>query len=143
VAEVTASNTLQSAGLHETIEALGNSKVLNPNRSRRADIMATEQFESAKEQFVNDYTIVVDNDQQAYNHVRDLVQSTEGNPEQWEIVKESLQDQFEKFVERVADMADEEGIEVGANLLRQMLFGYGDAWYSIARHYIESVKEEN
>ena len=97
---------------------------------------------TAREQFTNDYTLVVDNDFEAYSQVKELVKSTTGNPDQLEAVKESLQSQFERYINQLAEESEERGVEVGANLLRQLLINWGEAWYDIARHYIEMFKAE-
>lgn len=98
---------------------------------------------TARGQFVSDYTLVVDNDFEAYTQVKELIESTNGNPDQLELVKESLQSQFERYINQLADESEERGVEVGANLLRQLLNGWGEAWYDIARHYINNFNELN
>lgn len=91
---------------------------------------------TAREQFVQDFTLVTDNHNEAYDEARELVRQ---NPEISDLAL-AFADQFENYIQEVADREDELGHEYGALLLRQLLLGYGvGAFYSIAKHY----KEEN
>lgn len=91
---------------------------------------------TALEQFIEDYTLVVDNDQDAYNEARFIVRFSESIPE----ASDKMREQFENYISEVADREEEAGREVGALLIRQMLIGNGSAAFDrIARHYQEEA----
>jgi hypothetical protein len=94
---------------------------------------------NAKEQFVNDYTLVIDNDFTAWREVMDVVRSKDRN---LVVVSEELREQFEQYVGEVADREEQLGNQVGALLIQQMLLNWGsDAFDAIARHYIGKDEE--
>ena len=94
---------------------------------------------NAKEQFVNDYTLVIDNDFTAWSEVMDIVRSKDRN---LVVVSEELREQFEQYVGEVADREEQLGNQVGALLIQQMLLNWGsDAFDAIARHYIGKDEE--
>lgn len=90
----------------------------------------------AREQFVRDFLMVAENDQQAYNEYMELVKSKGA-------VKagQEIQEEFEGFISNLASQQDERGNEFGALLLRQLLIGWGfDAFYKIAERFEEDEK---
>lgn len=94
---------------------------------------------AAKDQFVNDYTLVIDNDFTAWREVMDVVRSKDRN---LVVVSEELREQFEQYVGEVADREEQLGNQVGALLIQQMLLNWGsDAFDAIARHYIGKDEE--
>ena len=94
---------------------------------------------TARDQFVNDYTLVIDNDFTAWSEVMDVVRSKDRN---LVIVSEELREQFEQYVGEVADREEQLGNQVGALLIQQMLLNWGsDAFDAIARHYIGKDEE--
>jgi hypothetical protein len=94
---------------------------------------------NAKDQFVNDYTLVIDNDFTAWREVMDIVRSKDRN---LVVVSEELREQFEQYVGEVADREEQLGNQVGALLIQQMLLNWGsDAFDAIARHYIGKDEE--
>lgn len=94
---------------------------------------------NAKDQFVNDYTLVIDNDFTAWREVMDVVRSKDRN---LAVVSEELREQFEQYVAEVADREEQLGNQVGALLIQQMLLNWGsDAFDAIARHYIGKDEE--
>lgn len=89
----------------------------------------------AIEQFVEDFTLVTDNDFNAYSEARELARENESISD----LALAFADQFENYVQEVAEREDELGNEYGALLLRQLLLGWGaDAFYRIAHHYKEA-----
>lgn len=92
---------------------------------------------TAQEQFIEDYTLIVDNTQPAYDgHMYTARQMETGE------LGEKLQNDFEAVISQVADLAREKGLTVGADLIQQMLIGYGgDTFHKIARHYKELAGE--
>jgi hypothetical protein len=88
----------------------------------------------ATDQFVHDYTLVIDNDFTAWREVMDIVR---GSNRDLVTVSEKLREQFEQYIAEVADREEQEGNQVGALLIQQMLLNWGsDAFDAIARHYI-------
>ncbi len=98
-----------------------------------------ETITTAKDQFVNDYTLVVDNDFTAWREVMDIVRSKGHNVA---VVSDELREQFEQYIGEVADREEQQGNQVGALLIQQMLLNWGsDAFDAIARHYIGKDEE--
>ena len=92
-------------------------------------MQATEN--KAREQFVEDFLLVAENDQDMYNHLKDVVQrkGVVGG-------SELIQQDFEGWISRLAIDEEERGNEVGSLLLRQLLIGWGsDAFYQIAKRF--------
>lgn len=98
--------------------------------------------ETAKEQFVNDYTIVIDNDREAYEEVMEIVREESSKEYSTGYVAQRLESQFEKLVDDIAYNAGETYGEASGLLIRQMLSGWGsDTWYTIASHYEKMFEE--
>jgi hypothetical protein len=94
---------------------------------------------NAKEQFVSDFTLVVDNTQDAYTEALDTVKAL-GTGNKYDIA-EALREQFEDYISEVADREAELGNSTGALLISQLLIGWGGAFEDIAQHYINTVKD--
>lgn len=94
---------------------------------------------TAGEQFIDDYTLVIDNDYQAYVEVMGYAHEAESMT----ALSDKLREEFEGYIEQVATREEEEGREVRALLIRQLLQNQGvSVWDSIARHYLAKVAEE-
>lgn len=92
---------------------------------------------TAREQFVNDYILVVDNSHTPYFQHLQIAKS--GRVAE---MSDKLREDFEDMISQIAEMAREKGYSVGADLIAQMLIGFGsDTFDDIARHYIDAVKE--
>jgi hypothetical protein len=92
----------------------------------------------ARDQFVNDFLLVVENDQNKYNEYKALVRD-EG------LVRagERIQNDFEGWIDSLATIELMGKNEVGSLLLRQLLSNWGfDAFYSIAERFEEAVEED-
>ena len=86
---------------------------------------------TARDQFIEDFLLVSQNDSDTYFEYSRLVKF-EGVLGASEAIKE----QFEGFVSKLADDEDERGNEYGALLLRQLLIGWGsDCFYQIAKRF--------
>ena len=88
------------------------------------------------EQFVSDFTLVVDNDQEAYNEARECV----SNHTHLHEASDCLRDQYERaIVEALEVLKGNWGVQdVTVDLMSQILLGWGsDAFDRIARHYME------
>ena len=89
---------------------------------------------TASEQFVQDYLMVMDNDEDAWRELQDTAsQSADIN----EFVQ-VLRTEWDEFVDQVASLADREwgNTSPAALLVRQIMGGWGDSeWFAIAKHY--------
>jgi hypothetical protein len=93
----------------------------------------------ARDQFAHDFTIVTDNTQDAYTEALDIVKGL-GTGNKYDIA-DSLREQFEDYIQQVADREAELGNSTGALLISQLLIGWNSAFEDIAQHYIDIVKE--
>lgn len=93
---------------------------------------------TAREQFIEDFILVTDNDRDSYEGAREIVQEKETLTE----IAEEFQEQFETYIQQVTERERELGNEAGALLISQMLLGWGtDVFDDIARHYIQKDGE--
>ena len=92
----------------------------------------------AIDQFVEDYTLVTDNQFEAYSETMELTKEYETVS----ALSDQLRDQFESYIADVAERESELGHEIGALLISQLLMNWGsDAFDRIARHYLEKAGE--
>ena len=94
---------------------------------------------TARDQFVNDFTLVIDNTQDAYTEALDTVKAF-GTGNKYAIA-DALRGQFEDYIEAVVNREAELGNETGSLLISQLLIGWAPAFEDIAQHYINTVKE--
>ena len=93
---------------------------------------------TAREQFVSDYLLVIDNDRHAYSEVMELVAKHEGNVP---AISDQLREEFEEYISQVAERERELGHQTGADLIAQMLFGWGDSTFDkISRHFVDQTE---
>jgi hypothetical protein len=93
---------------------------------------------TAREQFVSDYLLVIDNDHEAYSEVMELVAKHEGKVP---AISDQLREEFEEYISQVAEREREDGRQVGGDLISQLLIGFGsDVFDDIARHFV-AIKE--
>lgn len=88
------------------------------------------------EQFVKDFTLVVDNDQDAYNEARECANWHGHNG--IAAVSDCLKEQYENAIASALEVLrnSDEVEEVTVLLMSQILNGWGsDAFDAIARHY--------
>jgi chorismate synthase len=89
---------------------------------------------SAIDQFTNDYVLVVDNDFNAYTEIMEKKNTINKNVS---MLSDELKAEFETYISQVAEREKENGHEVGALLISQMLIGWGSSSFDrIAKHYI-------
>ena len=94
---------------------------------------------TAREQFFNDYTLVVDNEKEQFEDILGRENTRAGNVSG---LSDELREEFETYISQVADRESEAGRGVGSMLIREMLIGFGSAVFDdIARHYIEKLEE--
>ena len=88
---------------------------------------------TAREQFVNDYTMVMDNNFMAYRLAMQMVDEKEKNISQ---ISDTLREQYENAISRVIER-ERKINESTADLLAELLLGWGSAPFDdIAKHYI-------
>ncbi len=95
---------------------------------------------TARAQFVEDYLLVTDNDQEAYREALDIAHKAGGSVSK---AGDKFREQFETYISQVVEREREQGNTTGADLISQMLIGYGSAPFDdIARHYIDTDLEQ-
>lgn len=95
----------------------------------------------AIDQFVNDFTIVTDNDRTAYYEIIDTVRAhKKAMPAISDALREGWEEQIAKAVDVLRQSGEVEGVTI--DIMNQMLTGWGSsAFDQIARHYIEKDEE--
>ena len=94
-----------------------------------------------RQQFVQDYTLVTDNDRTAYRAMKVLLNQQGAHNVPW--LSEKLRESFENSISEVVERERRRGNETTADLIAQMLIGYGSAPFDdIARHYIDTDLEQ-
>jgi hypothetical protein len=96
---------------------------------------------TAREQFVHDFTLVVDNNSEAYFETIDLVRmKKESVPAISEAMREVFEHQISKALLVLRQSEEVEAIT--ADLMHELLLGWGsDVFDDIARHYIQKDGE--
>ena len=93
---------------------------------------------TAREQFVNDYTLVMDDDRHGFKQV--MTWSYEAGSVA--ALSDTLREEFEDYVAGLVQREESAGRETGALLVSQLLQGWGsDVFDDIARHYLDKVAE--
>ena len=85
----------------------------------------------AREQFVEDFLLVSENDYDTYMDITSLVKRVG-------VVRasEQIENQFERWINELADKEEGRGNNYGALLLKQLLIGWGsDSFYKIAKRF--------
>jgi hypothetical protein len=94
---------------------------------------------TARDQFAHDYLMVTDNDQEAYSLSLDIAREAKGSVA---TASEKIRDQFEGYISQVVEREREQGNTIGADLISELLIGFGsDTFDIIARHYIDTDLE--
>jgi hypothetical protein len=87
---------------------------------------------TARQQFVDDFIMVAENDQETYYKYVNIIQDygVMGGANK-------IQEDFENWISQLANDEDERGNEIGSLLLRQLLIGWGsDCFYQIAKRFV-------
>ncbi len=93
-----------------------------------------KRFIGADFQFAEDYCLVVDND---FNSYTEIMEKAETKVKNMSGLSDKLKEEFETYISEVAERERENGHEVGALLISQMLIGWGTGtWDKVAKHYI-------
>ena len=103
--------------------------------------MTEEQERRARrEGFVEDYTLVIDNNQEAYSLALEIAREASGSVVN---ASEKFKEQFEEAISQVVEREKENGNELIADLISQLLIGFGAAPFDdIAKHYIDADIEQ-
>lgn len=92
---------------------------------------------TAREQFVRDYLLVVENDQSAWNTLLEWAREDRDNTH---ALASRIQDEWEGAIVELSFETKDETLGL---LVRQMLTGYGiDPFYDIARYLVEQLAEQ-
>ena len=90
-------------------------------------------------QFADDYCLVVDNDFNAYSKIMQMQETQTGN---MSALSDKLREEFETYISQVVEREKENGHEIGALLISQMLIGWGSSTFDlIAKHYLRLKTE--
>jgi hypothetical protein len=94
---------------------------------------------SAREQFAQDYTLVVDNNGEAYSQALDIAREAGGRIA---TASDKFKEQFENAISQVIERERENGNQLIADLMSELLLGFGSAPFDIiAKHYIDTDLE--
>ena len=92
----------------------------------------------AIDQFVEDYTLVIDNNYESYSETMEMTKEYETVS----ALSDQMRDEFESYISGVVERESELGHETGALLISQLLMNWGSsALDRIARHYLEKAGE--
>ena len=95
---------------------------------------------TASEQFAQDYQLVTDNDRTAYRAVQVLLSQEGAHNVAW--FSDLLRERFENAISEVVERERRRGNEYTADLISQMLIGFGSTPFDkIARAYIDQDLE--
>lgn len=91
---------------------------------------------TAREQFVSDFTLVTDNDREAYFETIDLVRAKKNStPAISDAMREGWESQIAKAVDVLRQSGEVEAVTI--DIMSQILNNWGsDVFDDIARHYI-------
>ena len=99
-----------------------------------------EKEPTASEQFSQDFQLVTDNNYQAYKAIQALLDQQGAHKIAW--LSERLSESFENRISEVIERERRRGNEYTADLIAQMLIGWGStAFDKIARDYIDADLE--
>lgn len=94
---------------------------------------------TASEQFVNDYLLVIENDREGWDDLIQMVRTCQGDVS---AVSEIIRYDYETMVTNVISQVEDDLTEAAVNLLKQLLFGWGMREFdTIAKYAIEADKE--
>jgi hypothetical protein len=90
--------------------------------------------------FATDYTLVIDNNQEGYNLALEIAHEAAGNVP---TASDKFKEQFEDAISQVVERERENGNELIADLISQLLIGFGSRTFDdIARYYIDKDLEQ-
>lgn len=97
--------------------------------------MKTDTQPTARQQFINDFLIVVENDFNAWSRITQMAESTHLFQ-----FAQDLSDNYDDLIQVAISQVKD---EFTSNLLREILNGWGmDTWIAIAKHIQERVEQD-
>lgn len=98
------------------------------------------QEPTARGQFIEDYTLITDNNRTAYEAIQALMNQQGAHNVSW--LSDYLKEAFENRISEVIERERQRGNEYTAELISQMLLNWGSSTFDhIARHYIDTDLE--
>ena len=98
------------------------------------------QEPTARAQFAHDFIMVTDNNGEAYREAIDTARNEGGNVAK---VSDKFREQFEAYISDVVEREHEQGNHFGADLIGELLLGFGSSPFDIiAKHYIDTDLEQ-
>lgn len=95
----------------------------------------------AQQQFIDDYTMVMDNDFRGYSEIMEQAKAYSGFADNRQLLADYLQNWFENAMAEAADKVEKTD-PTTALLIKQMMFNWGvDVWEEIAEHYLDKYEE--
>lgn len=95
---------------------------------------------TASAQFATDYTTVIDNNGEAYSLALDIAREAGGKVA---TASDKFREQFENAIAQVIEREEEQGNTLIADLIRELLLGFGSSPFDIiAKHYIDTDLEQ-
>jgi hypothetical protein len=114
---------------------------LYKNTTTQPDRSKTMERPGASHQFAEDYILVTENDFDTYTAIMDM---DELKAENMSGLSDRLRGEFEEYISQVVTREKEAGREEGADLIAQLLIGWGASTFDIiARHYLALKTEQN
>jgi hypothetical protein len=108
-------------------------EILSVLRPKGKEMQTTQK--TAREQFVEDYLLVTDNDYTAYTNHKRIAREAGGNVP---TMSDRVREMFEDSIAGVVAQQRAKGGEYASLLIAQLLQGWGsDVFDDIARHYID------
>lgn len=97
--------------------------------------MKTDTQPTARQQFIDDFLIVVENDFNAWSRITQMAESTHLFQ-----FAQDLSDNYDDLIQVAISQVKD---EFTSNLLREILNGWGmDTWIAIAKHIQERVEAD-
>jgi hypothetical protein len=97
--------------------------------------MKTDTQPTARQQFIDDFLIVVENDFNAWSRITQMAESTHLFQ-----FAQDLSDNYDDLIQVAISQVKD---EFTSNLLREILNGWGmDTWIAIAKHIQERVEQD-
>ena len=93
-----------------------------------------QKLAAVSDAIATDYILVTENDSESYHEIMEMPELLAGNMSG---LSDRLREEFETYISQVVERERENGHEVGALLISQLLIGWGSSTFDrIARHYI-------
>mgnify|MGYP003351821500 CR=1 FL=1 len=98
-----------------------------------------EKINTAKEQFVEDFLLVADNDYEFYTSLKESADNTDSVA----TLSDELREEYETLAEQICELVDKEISDTAGLLMRQMLQGWGSMPFDDIARELLSRKDKN